>query len=279
MMKDYYTVLGVERDAPKTVIKAAYRRLARAHHPDLATERGTGELRVAELKMREINEAYAAVRSDQRRRMGPLDSHGAPDQSPDDRGTSDPGAPPHGAGTEIPSSANDPTRRMQRTTVSSAVLEGLVLGFVEKLGQRMQHDQVGLKLAPAHVDGFKLAFRGKLDGVRYTVAVQTRSHLDPTKAAEFVRSAMSAVDREHSALRNSVFIFMLAYGSADGLEAVVRAVSRLPSGAKRGHEHDECVVALLPALGGQSVVFGNALKTVEPLRAVMARLLPGAAIG
>lgn len=57
-----HDVLGVPRDAGQATIKAAWRRLARAHHPDLtpddpaATERATR-------RMAEINRAYAELRS------------------------------------------------------------------------------------------------------------------------------------------------------------------------------------------------------------------------
>ena len=57
-----HDVLGVPRDAGQAAIKAAWRRLARAHHPDLtpddpaATERATR-------RMVEINRAYAELRA------------------------------------------------------------------------------------------------------------------------------------------------------------------------------------------------------------------------
>jgi len=52
--RDYYTVLGVSRDATDTEIKRAFRELARKHHPDVSPD-NTGEA------FREINEAYAVL--------------------------------------------------------------------------------------------------------------------------------------------------------------------------------------------------------------------------
>jgi DnaJ-class molecular chaperone len=52
--RDYYVVLGVNRDATEADIKRTFRDLARKHHPDMAPADG-GE------RFREINEAYAVL--------------------------------------------------------------------------------------------------------------------------------------------------------------------------------------------------------------------------
>ena len=58
--RDPHEVLGVERGASATQIKAAWRRLARAHHPDLTGDDPAAS-RVATRQMAEINDAYAAL--------------------------------------------------------------------------------------------------------------------------------------------------------------------------------------------------------------------------
>ncbi|MCX8033687.1 MAG: molecular chaperone DnaJ [Thermodesulfovibrio sp.] len=61
-MKDYYSILGVSRDASQEEIKKAFRRLARQYHPDL--NHGNKE---AEEKFKEINEAYSCLSDPVRR--------------------------------------------------------------------------------------------------------------------------------------------------------------------------------------------------------------------
>jgi DnaJ-class molecular chaperone len=54
--KDYYTILGVNRNASEREIKQAYRRLARQYHPDV----NPGD-KSAEEKFKQINEAYEVL--------------------------------------------------------------------------------------------------------------------------------------------------------------------------------------------------------------------------
>ena len=54
--KDYYKILGVDRNASEREIKQAYRRLARQYHPDV----NPGD-KSAEDKFKQINEAYEVL--------------------------------------------------------------------------------------------------------------------------------------------------------------------------------------------------------------------------
>jgi len=62
--KDYYRILGVDRNASLEEIKRAYRRLARQFHPDV----NPGD-KVAEERFKEINEAYQVLSDPQKRRQ------------------------------------------------------------------------------------------------------------------------------------------------------------------------------------------------------------------
>jgi DnaJ like chaperone protein len=60
---DPWAVLGLPPGAPDDAIRAAYRRLARDHHPDRHMAQGTPPefIKVAEARMATINAAYAAL--------------------------------------------------------------------------------------------------------------------------------------------------------------------------------------------------------------------------
>jgi molecular chaperone DnaJ len=61
MAKDYYSTLGVKKDASADEIKKAYKTLAKKYHPDLNKESNASE------KFKEINEA-AAILGDEKKR-------------------------------------------------------------------------------------------------------------------------------------------------------------------------------------------------------------------
>lgn len=59
--KDYYKVMGLERDASQDDVKRAYRKLARKYHPDVSKEAD------AEARFKELGEAYAVLKDPEKR--------------------------------------------------------------------------------------------------------------------------------------------------------------------------------------------------------------------
>jgi len=59
--KDYYKIMGVERDASQNEIKRAYRKLARKYHPDVSSEAD------AEQRFKEVGEAYEVLKDPEKR--------------------------------------------------------------------------------------------------------------------------------------------------------------------------------------------------------------------
>ena len=72
--KDYYDILGINKNASKAEIKKAYRKLALKYHPDKNPDKN------AEEKFKEVSEAYAVLYDDKKRRLYDQYGHAGIDQ-------------------------------------------------------------------------------------------------------------------------------------------------------------------------------------------------------
>ena len=73
--RDYYEVLGVDKNADDSAIKSAYRKLAKKYHPDM----NPGD-KEAEQKFKEASEAYAILSDADKRQKYDQFGHAAFDQ-------------------------------------------------------------------------------------------------------------------------------------------------------------------------------------------------------
>jgi hypothetical protein len=107
--RDPHTVLGVAPGASAAAIKAAWRRLAREHHPDLAVD--AAERRAATRRMAEINAAYNELRGAVRPGPGRWRPEGPAQPAADDPGRRSPGEPASPSGPPPPPPTRPVTAR------------------------------------------------------------------------------------------------------------------------------------------------------------------------
>jgi len=77
--QDFYTILGISRDASSDDIKKAYRKAARKFHPDVNKDAG------AEVRFKEVGEAYGVLKDSKKRKL--YDQYGKNWQEAETAGT------------------------------------------------------------------------------------------------------------------------------------------------------------------------------------------------
>jgi molecular chaperone DnaJ len=101
MAQDYYSILGVSRDASNEEIKKAYRKLAHQHHPD----KNAGD-KDSETKFKEINNAYQVLGDSQKRSQ--YDRHGVDPSNMQGGGSQDFGGFSNGRGFDFSGTGGSP---------------------------------------------------------------------------------------------------------------------------------------------------------------------------
>ena len=64
MKRDYYEVLGIDKNADASAIKKAYRKLAKKYHPDTNKDDPN-----AEQKFKEVTEAYSVLNDPEKKKL------------------------------------------------------------------------------------------------------------------------------------------------------------------------------------------------------------------
>lgn len=77
MAKNYYDVLGINKNASQEDIKKAFRNLSKKYHPDRKARASEEEKKEAESKFKEINEAYSVLSDVEKKNM--YDTYGTVD--------------------------------------------------------------------------------------------------------------------------------------------------------------------------------------------------------
>ena len=77
MGKNYYEILGIDKNATEEDIKKAFRKMAVQYHPDKQQGKSDADKKAAEEKMKEVNEAYQVLSDKEKRQQ--YDTYGTAD--------------------------------------------------------------------------------------------------------------------------------------------------------------------------------------------------------
>ena len=214
---DYYTVLGVSRDAGAEQIRKAFRERVRACHPDRVANLDEDLRRLAEEKMVELNEAYAVLRNPARRaayddRHKKATVSRAPEGATRDPVDSRPSPVRRGPLVD-PEVAR--TRMGEQSFVARAASEEFELSV-----KRCVPGQVSWE--PLAFDGATRALRGSRGRHRYGFVLLAAPRIDDKRLRRFLRSLEIAGER----LKSPLFGKELLFGFVGAVEFVEQGRQR-----------------------------------------------------
>lgn len=251
-MKDYYAILGLDAEASAESIKAAYRRLARENHPDRAGHLGPEGMAHAQVRMADLNEAYAVLSDSKQRREydskwrttfspGPEDLQTAVDTIKDEQ-----------------QKAADVAAVRARVRQKTESLTNMARGFATQVRRDLENTQGTFKWKEAKFEGFEWGLKAGFLAAKYMVAMRSFPVGDRAAAQKLTNYANFAYSVHQSRLRANYFLFVMAFQRAAEVEALkaecTRFVSTPPPATVLGTTP---LILLLDAGAGRSLLCGG----------------------
>ncbi|MBK7978305.1 MAG: J domain-containing protein [Deltaproteobacteria bacterium] len=250
-VKDYYSILGVERGATATAIKAAYRRLARTHHPDYVIGESEELQAQASIRMAELNEAYDVLSNGEARRE--YDERWVTFSSGTFHVPSRHTAPITPEDLEVAATLEARSRPRATDRVTGSV----VSAFAKRTCQELIEGRKGLAWRRADVEGFSWSLNASAWPLRFWIHLRSFDTLDPGSTERFIERGEEAVRASKRLVGRDLSLFVLAFYRIDEPDQVTAMCRRFRESAlKSGAGSAEVNVALVDVVHGRSLPYG-----------------------
>jgi hypothetical protein len=210
--KDYYAVLGVDRESDSTQIKKAYRSLVQKYHPDRVRDKE--DVTNASERMIEINEAFAVLADSKRRAQFDLEKTRVKTPPPPTEAEVEDWEMPLAPGKE----KSRPTKR------NVAVEQSVAQEFLDKAKAQLLQEGTPIKFKEEGEPPWRWSVLGKTWGANYWVGVRSVSALSPNAAREMLTQAQALIEKRKSSWKNNFFIFLFGFDSLQESETVLKMI-------------------------------------------------------
>lgn len=250
-VKDYYAILGVDRGATASAIKAAYRRLARTHHPDYVISQAAEVQAEASIRMAELNEAYDVLSNGDARRE--YDERWVQFSSGVFRVPSRPTAPITPEDLEVAAALEARARPRATDRVTGSV----VTAYSKRTCQELLENRKGLAWKRSDQEGFSWSLSASAWPLRFWIHLRSFDTLDPGAAERFMERAENAVRSSKRLVGKELSLFVLAFYRIDEPDQVTAMCRRFrESAVKAGAGNAEVNVALVDVVHGRTLPYG-----------------------
>jgi curved DNA-binding protein CbpA len=204
-LSDYYAILGVDPGASSDSVKAAYRRLARRHHPDLQTAAAPETQKArAEALMAQLNEAYAVLSDSKKRREY------------DDLRRLESVLVSKKVSTQTLERPIDQTQTSMgkhhaRIRPRHEVDSTVIVQFSGHVRENFMNKRSGFSWSAAAFEGFDWGLEALNWSSCYCVALRSFATVDPATARKFVKYSGMVIEGCKRPIRKNYFLFLLPF--------------------------------------------------------------------